>query len=116
MKFKPLTEADVEFTIECLPEDVPVRGNAMASGDPEVDKETEDYILDQLERGNEWAWCCVRVAAHWENFHGDDYLWGCSYASEEEFCQPGGYFEHMKRAALDDLNTQIESTAAQWDA
>lgn len=104
----PLTEADVEFEIECLPEHIPVRGNAMASDDPDLDREQEDSIIRDLENGNEWAWCCVKVTASWNGFVGTDYLGGCSYKSEEDF-KACDYFEDMKGEALSDLNSHLES-------
>ena len=61
---RPLTEADVEFEIECVPEDLPIQGNASAIND-EADAQLEKDLRDQLERGNEWAWCLVRVTARW---------------------------------------------------
>lgn len=104
---------DVEFAVECLPEDIPVEGNAMASGDDSVDQAVEQQIVDQLESGNEWAWCTVRVTARIADIPvtGEDYLGCCSYASEEEFCQPGGYFNDMKDVALSDLLEKLESLA-----
>lgn len=102
-----LTETDVTFKIRCLPEEIPVRGNALASGDPAEDKRTEDEIIARLESGDDWAWCTVEVIARWEDFSAIETLGACSYASEEDFRQPGGYFDDMKAAALDALNEKI---------
>lgn len=33
MKTRPLTEKDVTFRIECLEEDTPIRGNALAKAE-----------------------------------------------------------------------------------
>jgi hypothetical protein len=51
----------VEWWVE--PEDVPVRGNAIASDDPDFDRMVEDELIARLDSGNGWAWCvlCVRV-------------------------------------------------------
>lgn len=108
--FKQLTEDDVVFTITAEPEDVPVRGNAIASGDDEYDREVEDKILDDL-TWNEWAWCCVKVTARLKGtaLEGTDYLGCCSYSGVEEFCKPGGYYEDMKDRALEDLQQQLDS-------
>lgn len=100
---------DVEFALECLPEDVPVRGNAIVSGDEDFDRETEDAILEDLE-WNPWRWCIVRVTAQWNGFEGDDFLGCCSYHSEEDF-KTGGYWEDMKQCAFDDLIRTIERLA-----
>jgi len=107
---RKLTADEVEFSLECHPEDIPIEGNASAI-DEETDAETEGWIRDQLEAGNEWAWCRVRVVARWDGFEGDDWLGGCSYRSEADFRQPGGYFDDMKAIALDQLNQVIAQTA-----
>lgn len=100
---------EVTYTLECLPEDIGVRGNALASGDDGEDRRAEDAIIADLEAGNEWAWCCVKVTAEWNGFEGKDYLGGCSYASEDDFKQPGGYYDDMKQQALDDLYRTVRS-------
>jgi len=108
---RKLTEKDVEFTLECLPEFTPIEGNCCAI-DEETDRRQEQLVRDQLEAGNDWAWCCVKVSAKWEGFEGTDFLGCCSYESEEQFKQPGGYYEDMLKVALDDLNAEIEHTQA----
>ncbi len=107
---RELTEADVEFTLECLPEDQTIKGNCSAIDD-ETDAATEDWIESQLESGNEWAWCCAKVTAKWNGFEGTDYLGGCSYKSEADFRSPGGYFDDMKTQSLEDLNKQVSEAA-----
>lgn len=104
-----IPEDEVTYTLECSPEDIPVRGNAMASGDDEADRADEDRIIADLESGNEWAWCCAKVTAEWNGFEGKDYLGGCSYASEDDFKRPGGYYDDMKQQALDDLYRTVRS-------
>ena len=116
-KFKPLTRDDVTFTVTCEPEHIPVRGNAIASGDDELDAATEDKILADLEAGNVWAWCCVKVTAEWQGFKGTDYLGACSYESEEQFMdtEEGFYLPDMRERALDDLNEKLARMAEQLD-
>lgn len=82
-----------------------------------VDKETEDWIAEQLDRGNEWAWCCVKVTATFTDSEGNtyvgaDYLGGCSYKSRADFCTDDGYFPDMKTAALDDLKAKLQAAAS----
>jgi len=107
MNIRKLTMEEVDFDLECLPEDTPVRGNAMNSGEDDYDREVENKILADLE-WNQWAWCCAHVIARWKGFKGDDYLGGCSYDSEEQFRAPGGDWDDMKQQALDDLQANIE--------
>ena len=59
---RQLTESEVEFVVDCIPEDLPITGNASAI-DEVTDALVEAHIRDQLARGNEWAWCVVRVTA-----------------------------------------------------
>lgn len=96
----------VDFQIECVPEDSPVRGNAMASGDNAFDQECEDKILADLE-WNEWAWCTVKVTATFGPWEGTDYLGCCSYQDEEGFKQ-GGYWKDMQHQAFTDLLAQMD--------
>jgi len=107
MKLRKLTKDDVEIRLMCFPEDTPIEGNAMASGDDAVDKETEQWIHDQLERYNEWAWCCAKVVVYWKGFRASDTLGCCSYKSEEDFKQPGGYYDDMVNTAIERLNDSL---------
>lgn len=95
----------IDYEIKIHPEDMPVRGNVCAI-DEDQDREAEDYVLAELERGNDWAWCMVEVRAtveiNGQTFHGSDYLGGCSYDSEEDF-KRGGYYEQMCDQAREDL-------------
>lgn len=119
MTLRKLTEADVVFYLECEPEDIPVRGNCMASGDDAFDKECEDKILAELDDGNEWAWCCVKVTARLNqcpSLEGNAFLGGCSYESEEDFIKHSGYYEDMKRQALADLQKQVDQIEQQLTA
>lgn len=92
----------ITYTIEIEPEDVPVRGNAMASGDDDLDREVEDEILAKLDRGNLWAWCAVKVTASFDGFTGHDYLGGCSYNNVKDFID-GGCYADMRDQAKSDL-------------
>lgn len=104
---RDLTENEVEFTLTCEPEDISYKGNCSAIDD-ETDREQEQWIEDQLDRGNQWAWCQVTVTARWKGFKGQSSLGGCSYKSEKDFRQ-GGYFEDMKAEAMTELNKAVHA-------
>ena len=99
----------IQYRIECQPEDIPIRGNVCASGDESHDLECENAVIESLERGNEWAWCCIRVTAFIDgiDLEGVDYLGRCSYKSEKDFKRSSGYYQDMKRQTKDDLLAQI---------
>lgn len=109
-----LRENEVKFIIECRHEHIPIEGNCSAI-DPETDATAEQWITDQLLAGNQWAWCHIVVRARWKDFEGVDSLGCCSYESEKDFCQPGGYYDDMKSEALADLNANIERAAEQLE-
>jgi hypothetical protein len=97
---------EVEFILEILPEEAPVRGNAMASGDDDLDREVEDSIFASLMHGNDWAWCTVKVTARVDGIEGTDYLGCCTYDSEEDF-RSGGYWAQMKEQAAWELRGKL---------
>lgn len=102
------TMEDVNFSIECLEEDIQVKGNACASGNDAEDKEIEDSIIEQLNNGNAWAWCTIKVTAKYKNEEGSDYLGCCSYQDEKDF-KNDGYYTDMKQMAFDELIRNLES-------
>lgn len=108
---RELHEDEVEFKLEVEQEDdIPVRGNVLASGDDKQDKEAEDEIIARLESGDVWAWACVTVTAKWKNFEGFDTLGCCSYTDEADF-KEGDYYQDMKVSALKELNKNIAACA-----
>lgn len=101
--------ADVEFELTCEPEHASVRGNFMCSGDDEQDKADEDAVIEALENGNQWAWCCVCVTATVGVFTGRAYLGCVSDESEESFRKGcADYVESLQQEALDDLRREIK--------
>lgn len=101
---------EVEFSLIAHPEEIPVRGNAAASGDDDCDKEIEDGIIQQIENGNVWAWACVEVKATWKGLEESEYLGCCSYKDEDEF-KADGYYQDMRERVYDLLITEIKSLA-----
>jgi len=108
-KFDP---TEVTFTLSAVPDDVPLKGNVMASGDDAADREAEDAVRADLEAGNVWAWASVTVTAKWAGFEGTDNLGGCSYKDEADF-REGGYYDDMLAESLADLISNIED--AGWE-
>jgi hypothetical protein len=99
-------------------ENLALEGNVLASGDDAEDRAAEEDVRVELEAGNPWAWCCVRVSVGWGELVGDDYLGGCSYASEEDF-RVGGYYADMcaeaRRQLLEQLrDAQVDATPEEW--
>ena len=108
MKIVQLTVDDVEWVVEAEQDDLPVRGNAIASGDDEVDKRVEEEIIERIENGDVWAWASVCVRGRFKGLEATTYLGGCCYRDEDEFCQAGGYFDDMQKDVLSDLQDQLE--------
>ena len=104
---------EIEYTIECLEEDIPVRGNALASGDDAEDRKCEDEITRRLDRGDLWAWCHVRVTARIVDMphlgEGRADLGCCSYENERDFKVDGGYYKQMCDEAREDLINDLRS-------
>lgn len=109
----------VTYQLSIEPEDIPVRGNAIASGDDAYDKKVEDEIIRRVDNGDDWAWCTVEVDAIFfpkggqaARITGRTSLGGCSYKDEEDFKQEGGYYPQMQDDALRELATTIVGYAA----
>lgn len=100
---------EVEFKIICRPSDIPIKGNAIASGNDAYDKEVETDLYRQLADGNDWAWCDVEVIARYKGMKGNDTLGACSYASEKDFIEANDYYPDMKERAYKELISEIES-------
>lgn len=110
IRIKLPTIEQVTFTLEVEQDELSdLRGNALASGDDEVDKKYEDEIMARVDRGDVWAWASVCVRAEWRGMEGENYLYGCSYKDEADFKQPGGYYDDMKRDAYADLIEKLNA-------
>lgn len=100
--------------LTCESEDIPYVGNCSAH-DPATDREAEQWIRDQLDAGNEWAWCTAVVTASYKGFSATDALGACSYESEETFRIPGGYFDDMVITACAELADKLIEASALID-
>ena len=99
----------VTYKITPLPEDMPIRGNLIVSGDPEQDRKDEDSVIADLDSGNDWAWCCVEVKCEYRNFSASVYLGGVSCKSEKDFKRGGDYYDDMKLEAFSELCEKLET-------
>lgn len=117
MTIRKLTAADVTFEIRIEQDDIPVRGNAMASGDDAADRECEDAILAQLDAGNVEAWCSITVVAKWRGHEGSDHLGCCCHLPGEgqpslaEQVEQTIEWHGMRQQALVALNAHLASLA-----
>jgi hypothetical protein len=66
------------------------------------------WIEDQLQRGNEWAWCSIKISVSYGGLTRHEYLGGCSYESEKSFVEGSGYYDDMVTTALKELATDLE--------
>lgn len=108
-----IKSSDVTWKIECLPEDMRIEGNASAIDD-ETDAKIASDIREQLENGNEWAWCSVKVTGVWEGLAESSHLGGCSYRSEVDFVKNSGYFQDMKAEVLERLKKSAGDIAVKF--
>lgn len=106
-------EADRSITIEVIPsfDALPVRGNAMASGDPDLDKQVEEEITDRLAKGDVWAWASVEVKVTKGYLSESEYLGACCYRDEDDF-RRGGYFVDMVETCLENIRLHREEYPA----
>ena len=107
MSIRSIERHEARISNRAEPELVPIEGNAMASGDDEFDAQVENEIRERLNQGDIWAWAAVEVRATWRGFRGTACLGCCSYQSEEDFCEPDGYFDDLVNEALGDLNREV---------
>ena len=94
-----------EVFFQALPEEISVKGNALASDNEKLNKEAEDEILQRLESGDIYAWFTAKVTVRDEDGNeASDYLGCCSYENEKDF-RAGGYFQDM----VDECIRQLEA-------
>ena len=105
---KTLTVNDVNWSIFAQTDDLPVRGNAIASGSATFDREVEDKILGRMEEGDVWAWAMVMVQGEFNGLTASAYLGGCNYPNEDSF-KTGGYYGDMQAEILDYLNAKVKT-------
>ena len=107
------TRIEREATIEILvePESIPVEGNAIASGDDDYDRRTEERIQERLDSGDVWAWASVTVKGTWRGLTAKDHLGCCNYRNEKDF-RRDVYYDDMRDAVISDLVEQAQELVA----
>ena len=108
VKLKNWLKENAGIRVVAIEEDASVQ-ESFRSGDPALDKQAQDDILERMQV-SEWAWCCVKVGARYEDWRGYAYLGCCSYDSEEDFIKNSGHYEELVDEALDELVDNILET------
>jgi hypothetical protein len=99
--------AHIRIDLHITPEDIPVRGNASAWGEPE-DSEHAAAIEHRLADGDWWAWCVVRVTCTDGTAEGMAYLGGCSYEDTDDFTKySSGYLCDLAEEAYDYFQAKV---------
>ena len=109
MPCRTLTSNDIRVVVTAFPDEIPVKGNALCSGDEDFDRQVESEILNRLEQDDVWAWATVCVSAEWEALKENEYLGCCCYESEEDFRNNSGYFEEMVDQVITNLNKRLQN-------
>ena len=105
--YEPL-ERDYEVEIIATVDDIPIKGNAIASGNDDYDTQVENELIERLESGDVWAWACVEVKVSKWGHSESEFLGGCSYRGEFDF-KTGGYYTEMLETCVEKLLTTIEA-------
>ncbi len=101
---RKLTAAEVEFEVIVEPEHTHLL-RAIAQ---------ENWIQSELDRGNDLAWCWVRVVARWEGMEGDDSLACVSCRNQRELEEV--FLPEMRANALNSLNAEVARLATRIEA
>jgi len=72
--------------------------------DCHCDPEAAQYVREQMESGNEFAWFCAKITVRYMGEESEQYLGGCSYRDFDDF-KYGGYFTDMIQEGLDECQT-----------
>lgn len=103
----------ITYSIKMAPSPDAIRGNCCVTEDKEADERVALHIIEQLNAGNDWAWCDVTVVAELRHgdfvFRGEDHLGQCSYEDEQDF-KEGGYYSDMCDQSRDQLRKELLST------
>jgi len=115
MALRPLRAEEVIFRVSAEEEDIPIEGNAIASGDDEQDRRDSDEIRRRLAAGDVTAWCVVHVQAEWSGVRASANLGGVSLAPDDlvaTFASENGLYDE----ALQALNARLDEYEAKLEA
>jgi hypothetical protein len=98
---------DIDFSVECH-EEWEHPNNCFALDD-DSQEEIVNNILTDLESGNEWAWCSVRVIGSYKGIEEDDFLGACSFKSKKDFIENSGYYDDMRNEVYQRIIERLES-------
>ena len=110
LKLRELTQEEVTFIVEVEPEETPVSGNVVASGDESYDREVESRIIKRVESGDLLAWCTLKTTASWGGYAITIHLGCCTIDSDEclaLYAREAGEFSR----ALEKLNNYLSNVA-----
>jgi len=112
MKIQHQENIDVTVTLKIEACDIPIRGNAIASGDDAYDKTIEDDLMYRLENGDIWAWfnatAIVEISVNGVKFQGLEFLGACSYKDLKQFLEDGDYGRDLIDCAWERAIVSIE--------
>jgi len=103
---RQLTIEDIKWRVECLPEYIPISGNAISTGNTEKDIKYERELY-QKSKTNPWAWCTIKVTGEFKGLSCDDYLGCCSYNSRKDFLECP-YYADIQNGILVDIMSQVQ--------
>lgn len=106
------TIEQIEFQLIAEYESIPVRGNALTSGDDDYDRKEENRIIAAIGRGNVWAWASVELKGTYKGLTASNYLGCCSYKNEKDFMKDGYYYQDMKQNVFDEIIEQLKALSA----
>ena len=105
-----LAKAKVEYVLDVEPEDMPITGNAIASGDSAYDRQVEAELIQKRDSGDVWAWCTVTVKARFHDFEGWSTL-GCVSCVDEADFRKNHYWQMCQEALNNLLDNLAEAQA-----
>ena len=111
LRARKISEASVEFTVTCEPEEAPVRGNLVVPfSDGTLIKVLEDKVIADLAAGNAWAWCGITIRAQLRHttLVVDEYLERCSYKDKEDFIATSDDYPVVKKGLIAELQEALE--------